>query len=98
MIFRTNKFGKKYPIFNKSIKLGKKEYGHVCHEIETHGNINQKKENKLNMKDIGDYSYIYVYRQEQNIQFYGKVKIVGNKDNLDIVNEFIKEANQNVFW
>lgn len=98
MIFRTNRYGNKYPIFNKQIKLNNKEYGYVCHEIETHGTPRQKNIDKLNMKYIGDYSYVYIYRQEQNIQFYAKIKIAGNEENIDIVNEYIKEVNKSVFW
>ena len=98
MIFRTNKYGHRYPILNKEIKLGKNEYGHICHEIDTNGNERQKKIDKLNMKYIGDYSYIYIYKEEENIKFYGKIRIEGNQEKLDILNEYIKEVNKNVFW
>ena len=86
------KGGKHIPIFNKPIKLGRKEYGKVCHEINSNGSIEERKKDSMNIKNIGEYAYTYYYKDLDDIRFYGKVKIVGNERKIKLLREFLRSG------
>lgn len=84
------KNGKHIPVFNKSIRFSKKVYGKLCHEIDSNGNEEEKKIDKINVKNIGDYAYIYYYSDINPIIFYGKLSIEKNSKKIAIIREYLK--------
>lgn len=91
------KNGYRIPIFT-GIKLEPKEYGHVCHEIESNGSYEQKREGMGCTKVVGNYFYIYEYHQLENIKFYGRILIEGNEETIQFIDEYIRSGNKYGFY
>ena len=90
--------GNRIPIFNKTLKLSPKRYEYLTSQIEEHGSKEQKRNDILNYKYIGDYVYYYIRRDFKVCEFYGRLKIEGNEALIDSVKKYIVELNQNAFF
>lgn len=82
--------GKHIPIYNKQIKLGKKELNKVHHEINTWRKVGD--EGKHHIKFIGNYAYVYLDNGFDNYSFYRKIKIVGNEKKLKLLQEYLRSG------
>lgn len=86
------KNGRHIPILDRQLWLDRKEYGEICHEIESNGNKEEKKIDNFNIKNIGNYAYVYYYHNEKPIIFYEKVTINGNERKIKLLREFLRSG------
>ena len=92
------KSGKHIPIFDEQMWLDTKEYSKVCHEIDSNGNKEEKRINSINIKNIGEYAYVYYYHDVKPIVFYCKVKIVGNEQRIKTIKEYLRSGTLHGFF